>query len=202
MGILSCFTRACAFALAPAVLAPNVMGQGQDEQRGVLLGIHAVGSDYSILPSTSPAFSPAARLSFPVTHDGAIDVETGLGSTSIKFDTPSGASSLPLKMWWMGVGYRHQLVRFGGSSALSGALGLGMTTMSHDEFSVPLGAGGTARIPSDSDQRGHILADLTFSNTLFGPLAVVVGTNIRFLTPLSEAETVYSFYGGLTVEVL
>ena len=177
-------------------------GIGVAQDSGLAVELMAVGSGYSNVLETPATVSPEARLKVGVGSAGALEISAGLAEASTRFDTPTGTSSLPIQVWWLGLDYRHTLISLGSTASLSGALGFGLTSIGHEAFVVPLGALGSTEIPATVEQHFHLAADLGLSKQLFSRIHGVLGTRVQWLSPASSAGTIYSLYGGFSIEIL
>ena len=168
---------------------------------GIVVGIRAVASGYSLLETNAPVYAPELAIGAGLKHDQYVRLFAGTGATSLSYDTPSVQGTLPISIWWIGAEYDHPLLRIGEATSVFGSVGLGITSLGRDALEIPLGVAGTTLLPAVRETRGHLSAGASLARYLGAGFSAVAGSTIRFLTPVSRGEVVYSLYGGINIEL-
>lgn len=164
------------------------------------MGFNATASRYPNI-GDSPVISPEVRAEYRISRIAGIQLVGGMGETIRGFDTPEGQGFFPVQLRWIDLGYRHDLIDLWGLVLLSGSLGIGLTSIGHEEMRIPLGAAGISTLSANSETSGHFSAELAFSRPIIAGISAAVGSNFRLLTPVASMEAAYSVFGGLTIEI-
>jgi hypothetical protein len=96
----------------------------------------------------------------------------------------------------------YSLVTIGSNLDIVAQAGIGITTFSHDDLTVPLGAAGSFVIEGSSEEHAHYLLGLRATKAVTENVSLVAGSNLKFLFPLSSPQPSYTFFGGVTIEIL
>ena len=71
------------------------------------LGFNASGVGLSGLAADSPVFSPEIEASLQISDSWGAVVSGGITEFAVRFDTPAGDASMPVRTWWLESGVRY-----------------------------------------------------------------------------------------------
>jgi len=183
-----------------ALLAPS--SSAGDNGSLFSAGANVELANFALLNQPTPAIAFGIRTQYMLSTPAFVEVAAAFGDFEESFDTPGGTGSFAVGLWWVELGFGHSLFSIGNSMDVLAQVGTGITTFSHDDLVIPLGATGSYTLSRASETHMHYFIGLRVTQRLTNNVSLFAGSNLKFLAPLSAPQPSHTFIGGITVDIL